>query len=287
MMENNRTIQLIKQSNRIPKIPKTFGEILNMLFNPYDYDMNSCIEKLSKQPQLESTLIKVLNSNFKIEREIVSIKDAVTYLGAKNARIIAISHITRILLPDRKGRTQVFNTNTYWKHCLGTSIASSLIANETGLSDKNKMFTIGLIHDIGVTVLDICLPEYLDEIYIMQKKGSHQIVAEKIVLGGITHAEIGLWLCKEWGLPDEIAEIVGFHHTPFLSKTNRTEVEIMHLGDAISTNYYEKLLGNETTFILLDRIMESLGVTKKFVDEIIEKLPKEVQKVNRTIDFKL
>jgi len=41
----------------------------------------------------------------------------------------------------------------------------------------------------------------------------HQIAAEKVVLGGLTHAEIGMWLCEKWGLPREIVEIVGYHHT--------------------------------------------------------------------------
>lgn len=282
-MENHEIIKLIKESNYLPKVPKSFGEILNMLLEPYNFNMDACIEKFSKHPQLENTLIQVLNYNSKLNREIVSIKDAVVYLGAKNVKIIALSYITRLLLPDTKGRAHIFNNSTYWKHCIGTSIASYLIADKTGVTNKDKMFTYGLIHDIGVTVLDICLPEYLDKIHILQNKGLHQIAAEKIVLGGITHSEIGLWLCKELGLPDEIAEIVGFHHTPFLSSKNTIEVKMMHLADSISTNYYQKLLGNETTFLYSEKVMESLGITKEFVDEVAENLPKEVEKFNRII----
>lgn len=286
-MENHKIIKLIKESEYFPQIPKSFGEILNMLLDEYDFNMDTCIEKFSKHPKLEDSLIQVLNYISKLNREIVNIKDAVVFLGARNARIIAISHITRLLLPDRKGRAQIFNNSTYWKHCIGTSIVSSMIADEKNLSDKDKMFTYGLIHDIGITVLDICLPEYLDKIHILQKKGLHQIAAEKVVLGGITHSEIGLWLCKEWGLPEEIAEIVGFHHTPFLASTYKTEVKIMHLADSISTNYYEKLLGNETTFLYSEKIIESLGVTRKFIDDTIKRLPKEVGKFNSVIDFYL
>ncbi|MVX67247.1 HDOD domain-containing protein [Clostridium chromiireducens] len=285
-MEKHKTLKLIKNSKHLPQIPKSFGEILNMLLAPCDFNMDECIEKFSMHPQLEATLIKVLNYNSKLNREIVSIKDAVVYLGAKNTRLIAISYITRLLLPDRKGRAKIFDNSTYWKHCIGTSIASYMIADRTGLCDKDKMFIYGLIHDIGVTVLDICLPEHLDKIHMLQQKGLHQIAAEKIVLSGITHSDIGMWLCKEWGLPDEISEIVGFHHTPLLSSKNITEVEIMHLADSISTNYYEKLLGNETTFLYSEKIMEALGVNKECIDEIVDRIPQEVKKVDRVVDFK-
>lgn len=285
-MENYKIIQLIKNSNHLPEVPKSFGEILNMLFDPCNYNMDVCIEKFSHHPQLEKVLIQVLNDHSKLKREIVSIKDAVVYLGAKNVRIIAIAYIIRLLLPDRTGRAQIFDHNIYMKHCIGTSIASSMIAEKTGLCDKDKMFVYGLIHDIGIIVLDVCLPESLDKIYDLQKKGVHQIVAEKIVLGGITHSEIGRWICKEWGLPDEIAQIVGFHHTPFLSNQYTTEIQIVHLGDSISANYYEKLIGNKTAFIFSEKVMESLGVNKEFVIEIIKKLPKEVAKINQIINFK-
>lgn len=148
------------------------------------------------------------------------------------------------------------------------------------------MFTYGLIHDIGVTVLDICLPEHLDKIHTLQLKGLHQIAAGKIVLSGLTHAEIGMWICKEWGLPEEIAEIVGYHHTPFINSQVSNEVRLMYLADSISTNYYEKLLGNKTTFIYSDRTSELLNISEAFIEDIAKKLPKEVDKVNRIIDFK-
>jgi len=284
-MENHKIIKLIEESNHLPKTPKSFGEIYNMLLEPSGFNMDACIEKISQNPKLETAVIRALNNNSKLKREIKDIRDAVVYLGAKNTRIIWIAYITRLLLPERKGRAQVFSIKTYWKHSIGTSIASYMIAEKTGLCDKEKMFTSGLVHDIGETVLDICLPEYLDKIFMLQKKGLHQIAAEKIVLGGITHSEIGLWICKKIGLQQEVLEMVAFHHTPFLTKKYITEVQIMHLGDSISTNYYKKLLGNERTFIYAEKIMNNLGVDKEFVDEIIRILPKEVGKVNRIIDF--
>ncbi|WLY85465.1 hypothetical protein Q2T46_15700 [Thermoanaerobacterium sp. CMT5567-10] len=60
----------------MPKIPKAFGEILNMLLKPCEFNIDECIEKFSNLPELESTLIQVLNYNSKLNREILSLKDA-------------------------------------------------------------------------------------------------------------------------------------------------------------------------------------------------------------------
>ncbi|NLP15629.1 MAG: HDOD domain-containing protein [Clostridiales bacterium] len=284
-MNKHRIIEMIQASGNMPDIPRDFGEILKMLLKPAEYDMDLCVESFSRFPQLEANLIQVLNYSSNLNREIRTIKEAINYLGAQRARIISIAFVTRLLLPDNKGRARLFNNKTYWKHNLGTSIAAYIIAEKTNYSDKDKILTYGLIHDIGITALDICLPEEIDKVHELHQKGVHQIVAEKIILGGITHADIGLWICKEWGLPDEIAEVVGYHHTPSLAKKYVDDVNIMHLADSISTNYYEKLLGNHTTFIYADKIMEKYNIDKEFIDSIINKLPSEVDKLNRR--FKL
>ncbi|HHV97096.1 MAG TPA: HDOD domain-containing protein [Clostridiaceae bacterium] len=282
-MQNHPIIKQIQQSNYLPKIPKAFGDTLTMLLEPCEFNIDECIDKLCCLPQLETALIQFLNYYSKLNREILTLKDAVLYLGAKNTRMIAIAHITRLMLPNRYGRTQIFDNKKYWKHCIGTSIASYLIAAETGLCDKDKIFTYGLIHDIGITVLDICLPNLLDKIHTMVlEKGLHQIVAEKVVLNGITHTEIGMWLCREWGLPEEISEIVGYHHFPLLYGKPSNEVKIMYLADAISTNYYNGLIGTPEHFIHTDKAREELNLSKEFIDGIAVKLPEEVEKIIRT-----
>lgn len=287
-MQNHPVIKLIRRSNCIPEIPRTFGEALNMLLEPYEFSIDECIDKLQNVPGLETALLRVLNYTSTLDRKMLTLKDAVLYLGAKNIRIIAIAYITKLLLPNRSGRAKIFNNRTYWKHCIATSIASRMIAARTGLCDKDRIFTYGLIHDIGITVLDICLPEYLDRIYEMQmERGVHQIVAEKIVLKGITHSEIGMWLCGEWGLPEEIKEVVGHHHYPFQSVYAGNEVRIIYLADSISTNYYVKLLGTDTTFNYTNITMEMLNLSREVTEDIALRLPEEVERVNRIVDFDL
>lgn len=282
-MTEHHIIKMIKASGCLPQIPAEYGEIINLLQNPNDYDMDECVYYFTSFPQLGDALLKALVYRGRYKQSKMTVKDALNFLGAKTAKTIVTSYIFRLFIPDSKGRAKVFDNKTYWKHCIGTAAAAYLIADKTKLSDKDKLFTYGLIHDIGMTVLDICLPDLLDKIHTMHLNGVHQIVAEEIVLDGITHADVGMWICQEWGLPDETAAVVGFHHTPYLTKKHVNEVKIMHLADSISADYYEKLIGNKSTFIFVDRLMNELGVDKEFVQSIIEKLPIEVDTLNRIL----
>ncbi len=282
-MEEHKIICMIKESEHLPQIPKEFGDVLRMLMAPVDYNIDQCVENFSRFPKLGEFLIEIVNFNTDFYRKINSLKEAINYLGATNAKIIAIAYVTRLMLPDRFGKAKLFDNKIYWKHCIGTSIAAYLISEETNISNKDKMFTYGLIHDIGISALDVCLPDYLDKVFQLMQKGVHQIAAEKIVLSGITHAEIGMWLCKEWRLPEEMAATVGLHHTPLLAKNHVDEVRIMHLADSISANYYEHLLGIPTNFIYADKVMDALKLDRNFVDQIIQRLPAEIEKLNKKI----
>lgn len=282
-MNEHRILQIIKESEYLPPIPKNFGEILKMLLGPVEYDIDQCVENFNRFPQLGTALIRIINHNANLSREIETVKDAIIYLGAKRARIIAVAYVSRVLLPNKRGRSEIIKK--YWKHCLGTAIAAYMIAEETNLIDKDRIFTYGLLHDIGVTVMNICLPDYMDKIVELQKKGLHQIVAEKSVLGGMTHGEIGKWLCKEWNLPDELGQVVGYHHTPLLAEKYLNEVYIMHLADSISTDYYQALLGTSTTFVYAEKVREALNLDKEFINKISKKLPSEINKLNRQMKF--
>lgn len=60
-MQNHPTIELIRRSDSLPPIPKAFGETLSMLLEPFEFNIDECIEKLSGLPRLEAALIQVLN----------------------------------------------------------------------------------------------------------------------------------------------------------------------------------------------------------------------------------
>lgn len=72
------------------------------------------------------------------------------------------------------------------------------------------------------------IPELLDEITQKLEKGMHQVVAERSILGGITHSEVGVWLCERWNIPKDITDIVGFHHTPFALETLTDELKLIY-----------------------------------------------------------
>jgi HD-like signal output (HDOD) protein len=285
-MREAELISVFHESKDMPSVNKEITEIIRMLNNSDTLNIDLLAEKIARCGNLRSALLTNINSGyFNLARSIESLSDAIVYLGMKTVEKLIIAYLIKSLLPDALGKSKELSREKYWKHCLGTSIAANMLAEKLGKEDKYKYFAYGLIHDVGVAALDVCMPAVVDEVVKLQQKGLHQVVAERLVMKGFTHSNIGAWLCLKWELPEDIKAIVEHHHTPLLTKDYYEEVRIMSVADSISSLYYERLLSLNTTYVLNEKIMELLGVTMEDIESISELLPDKVQEAEKQFNF--
>lgn len=230
ILHKDELFERIQNSGLLPIPSQQVSEILKILNNPLELDIDDLSEKISSVDQLNELMVKNLNTGyFKTRNEIHTIKEAIVYLGMGTVQNLIIFFITQQLFTGRgKDKKRMFNMDHYYKHIIGTSIASAMLSDKLKIGDKYQLFPYGLIHDIGIAVLDTCVPEIVDEVTQKLEKGMHQVVAERSILGGLTHSDVGLWLCERWNIPRDITDIVGFHHTPFALETLTDELKLIY-----------------------------------------------------------
>lgn len=285
-MNSKEIIDLLERSQELPKINRNVLEIISLIDGSEKINMEVLASKIARCGNLKDSLLANVNSGyFKIKRTINSLSEAVMYFGSKTVERMIIAYLIKVVIPNNIGRAKHLDREKYWKHSLGTSIAANILAEKLGNKEKYKYFAYGLMHDIGAGVLDICLPEIVDEVVLKQRKGLHQIVAERLVMEGFTHEHVGAWLCEKLGLPDDIKAVVAHHHTPLEEDTYKEEVYIMSIADSISSLYYERLLCMNSNYVLNKRAMEELGVTQEDIDEISRILPEMVEEAFNQFKF--
>lgn len=282
-MDGDKLFTLIENSECMPKLPRDVSEILEIMKDPMLLDIDVLAGKVARCCRLNDLVLKNLNTGYyQISKKITSIREAVVYLGMQTVQNIIIFYITRQLFSEilHEKKNRLFSMKLYWKHVIGTSVASSMLSDKIKKGDKFKLFSYGLLHDIGIALLDVCVPGLVDEIAQRLLSGTHQVIAERSVLGGITHADVGAWLCRKWNIRDDIINIVEHHHTPFWARSSIEDVRIIYAADVISTEYYERLLGLNINHDISKRIMDYLGISNDDRFEIIEALPQEVEKIH-------
>ncbi len=280
-MKKEMIYELLDHSEKLPVLPLEIQEIMHMLQYPAALDVNRLVGKVSELKELNEIILKSLNLGyFQTGKRIESIKEAIIRLGLKSVQNLIIFFITRQLFPEGDSSKRSFDMHKYWKHVLGTAVAASFLSERLQKGDKYKLFTYGLIHDIGIPVMDVCMPEQLDEVGVKLKAGIHQLVAERSVFDGISHAEIGGWLCRRWNIREDIINIIEYHHTPLLSRECNEDCLLMHTADVMSSEYYERLLGININHRISDKIMDMLGLSVQDYRDISQKLPEEVDRIN-------
>lgn len=277
-MDQTTVYHMLTTSPHLPVVPPAISHIFRMLRRPDQLDVDELARMIAREPQLNQAVLAHVNSGYyQVSRKINGINEAIVLIGLKTARNLIIYFLTDLLFANKIGAA--YASHLYWKHNLGTAVACTMLAEALGHDDKFQLFSYGLLHDIGFAAISFCLPEIVEQVYASMKRGVHQVVAEKVALAGLTHADIGAWLCERWGLPGDIRRVVQYHHSPLLADGDTAAIKIIHIADHVSTEYYEKLLNLQISLPPNLRIMQEIGATPAMLEDIGKRLPAAVDAI--------
>lgn len=279
-MENGQLYQMILNSPSLPQIPADLSEIILLLQDPDRVDIDQLVKRVSELPKLETIILSYINSPyFRMRRKISSLREAIILLGMQTVQVVIIASVCQYLFPHGYARSNIFNKVRYIRHSIGVSIISCALAEELRGGDRYQLFAYGLMHDIGIALMDACFPELVDAVYARIMKGSHQIIAEREVLGGACHPEVGAWIAERWSFPPNMINIIKNHHWPRIAEDNTYELQLIHLADIISANYYENMLLEYTRAPSSLALQNDLGIDQATIDRVTAELPAEVTRV--------
>jgi len=265
--------------NEIPTMLTVATEIDRLTNDP-----NSSAEGVSNviknDPALTAKVLKIANSAlFAGTQRIVSLNQAVARLGYGEIRrvTIAIAFLNSF-------KSLFVDYEKFWIHSITTAyIAQKLNELSKTNMPSDRLFTGALLHDIGILILDQYFTTIYKKIFDMSinKKYDLSIVEQKIL--GITHAEVGALLLKKWNVPDQITDIIYYHHQPQNSKIAQRDTKIVYLANFIANNRgYDNGTG---TFHeqFYDDIWMELRLSVEQVPEIIESVQNDVEKAKQLL----
>lgn len=181
---------------------------------------------IEKDPVLTSRVLKVVNSAFYgFHRQIDSVEQAVVILGNEEvinlAFSIAVHKILETISPARARKL--------WEHSLVVARLSQWLGPIMGYTSKQRMYTVGLLHDFGKIVF-LQRGHFIGG--IDSPSGLADLAAEEAD-SGISHAEMGAYVAERWNLPEPIVDALLSHHLPSKGKDAALSVTV-HIADVIA-----------------------------------------------------
>lgn len=221
--------KLLSHIRNLPSIPVVIFEVTKLLSDPTT-SASDLGRLIGKDQGLVAKILAVANSPFYgLPRRVSTIDFAIVILGFDHIKniVMALSMIEAF----KKNSSSNWNSDSYWNHTLMTAGAAKRIADELNYPKPGEVFTAGLLHDLGITVIH----RYFNEEFnlICEAAGNKQmsyLEAEEKILG-ITHQEIGQFLANKWNLPESLGDSIAHHHFPSKSESNKMLSSIVHLAD--------------------------------------------------------
>ncbi|WP_293267008.1 HDOD domain-containing protein [Neptunomonas sp.] len=227
--------QFISQNKRLPAAPTTYKELSQALSSDTT-DAKQIGAVVERDPALSAKIIQLVNSSyFGLPRQISHIPEAVSIIGIRMLRGLALSSQTSGIYPPHKNWTYFSFEKVNQRSLLVARLARD-ICQDVGV-DKGIMeqaFLGGLLHNVGILVMASQDPtSYLKVLQYAVKEEKSLHAAERKITG-VYHGEVGAALMALWNIPALTVEAILFHPIPALSKDEGFQpLTAVHVADAL------------------------------------------------------
>jgi putative nucleotidyltransferase with HDIG domain len=218
----------------LPALPQAVLQALAILRSDHPR-VDDCAARIAVDPALTARTLRLANSAFYgVSGRVATLQDAIHVLGSQT---LAALLTTAAVLPQLGDRERLGpDHDVFWRHALGTALASQALARQHGMG-ADLAFTAGLLHDIGRLALATHFPDEHRAVAAFAAEADVSLLCAERRLLGLDHAEVGAMIARHWHFPATVVQAIALHHeppTPGDAAQRATLVDIVHLADAVA-----------------------------------------------------
>lgn len=230
-----RNIRLLSGIHNLPSVPFMMVEVSKLLDSPRT-GAAELGKIISKDQAMVAKILSVANSPlYGLPRRVATIEFAIVILGFEHIKNIVIA--LSMMEAFKNTETKNWTRKNFWLHSLITASAAKRIADDLGFRRSGEAFTGGLLHDLGISVIQRYFFDEFNNIFdLVNEQQIRYTNAERKILG-LTHQEIGKFLIEKWNLPVSLGESILFHHNPSEATQEKELASIIHLADYMTQRF--------------------------------------------------
>ncbi len=269
--------KVLSDNRELASLPQTLAEVLRVTRDERSsaQDMANVI---MRDPALTARVLRIVNSAYYgLGRQIGSISQSIMTIGMRQVSALALSSSVYKMTDNWHSG---FDRRLFWRHSLEVAIAARMLAEQVKWRNLEEPWVAGLLHDVGLLVLERSYPKEFGRIWSMAQRES-ALEDYEIQQWNTDHARVGQFLLQQWNLPESICAAVGYHHTTFTPNDTDPErqlTQIICLAHLLSRHSFGKGTSVSEADVEHKHILASnLGISKEVLRDI------EKQVFSRTI----
>jgi putative nucleotidyltransferase with HDIG domain len=272
-VEANKLVVSIKD---LPTLPTVLAEILQVANNP-SASAGDLQVVIGRDPALASKVLKIANSAmFGFSRKIESIQQAVVAIGFRRIRSIASAMAVAPVF--RTDETGLVDGPLLWSHSVAVAMWTQEIASRTRYQQTDLVFTAGLLHDVGILILNQYAHDSYQQVLTIARDEQLSLWDAEMKVLGTTHERIGASLCAKWMLPAGLTQIISYHHTD--EAPVDPAAQILAIADHLANSNGLGEVRFQPDWPAPTRVTQALGLSQADVEELKDKLEDVQQNVS-------
>ena len=188
-------------------------------FDAFGLTFDELIEKVSVNPMLAARVLRAANSAGGLQTTNLSV--ACSALGGACLR--------EVVSGGAAWNESTAVSETLWEHSLRAAEAARLLAEQTRILNPEDAYTLGLLHDIGETLLASLFPATAA---VLAGLGGDERVEYEAASYGVDHAQVGQWVLESCGVPRALSSALQAHHD--VASANDPAALLLHVADAVA-----------------------------------------------------
>ncbi len=269
---------LLRKDMKLPSLPSIFFQINDAINDPRS-SAKDIANIIKNDTSLSAKLLKLANSPiYRFSSRVETVSRAVTLIGTKEIGVLALG-ITIMTcfkgIPD-----DMVNMKMFWEHSVACGVASRIMGGFKRVYNVERLFTAGLLHDLGRLVVFKCLPDDASEALLWARFDNSFLLDKEREVFGVSHASMGGRFLKEWRLPVSIENIVRFHHKPMKSH-DPMEPAIVHVADLLINAMGVGTSGEVLVHPLDAEAWECLDLPKSIFATMIKQIDRQIGEITR------
>ena len=204
---------LVKQLRDLPPAPKVLQKLQRLVADP-----NSSLQKIAEvialEPGLSARVVQMANStHFGRGAKVEGSVEAIQRVGLKGVQELVTFAVASQLV-GRPLNAYGLDAQSLWSRALACALAAGNLAERSGAVDYTEAYTAGLMHGLGLLVIDRHVTEQKKPRRFASSGYPLDFATAEREWLGFSHAEAGGALLEMWGFSEAVATAVRYQLAP-------------------------------------------------------------------------
>ncbi|MBL1142103.1 MAG: HDOD domain-containing protein [Proteobacteria bacterium] len=222
----SNTIKYLVRVENLITLPDIYLAVKEIVEDP-DASLIELANVISYDPAISAKVLKVANSSFYGQiSEIDTINRAVSLLGTKTVHdtVLAIS-----VSNSFKSISELdYDVSTFWQNSIMRAVVAKCCAKEMKIPEPDRLFTLGLLSDIGHMIMSICTPKLMKQVLQQHRKTGYPLYLYERSSFNFDAGELGADLLESWAIPNNIVSGIRYQNCPEFADEYKQEAAIIY-----------------------------------------------------------